>query len=63
MTILKSHMFLVNQYLANGDFNKVKARLVMDGRDQNPKMYPDKSSPAVVIHSVFTVLRLACEKC
>lgn len=62
MTILKSHMFLVNKYLANGDFNQCKTRLVTDGRDQDPKIYPEKSSPTVAIHSVFTVLGLACEK-
>jgi hypothetical protein len=61
-TILKLHMFLVNKYLANRDFDKVKARLVADGRDQDHELYPDKSSPAVAIHSVFTVLGLACQK-
>jgi hypothetical protein len=61
-TILKSHMFLVNKYLANGEFDKVKARLVADGRDQDQELYPDKSSPTVAIHSVFTVLGLACQK-
>jgi hypothetical protein len=40
----------------------VKARLVADGRDQDPLMYPNKSSPTVAIHLVFTVLRMACEK-
>jgi hypothetical protein len=62
VTMLKSHMFLVNKYLANGDFDKVKARLVADGRDQDQEMYPDKSSPTVAIHLVFTVLGLACQK-
>ncbi len=62
VTILKSHLFLVNKYLANGDFDKVKARLVADGRDQDHEMYPDKLSLTVAIHSVFTVLGLACQK-
>jgi len=62
VTILKSHLFLVNKYLANGDFDKVKARLVADGRDQDQEMYPDKLSLTVAIHSVFTVLGLACQK-
>jgi hypothetical protein len=35
VTILKSHMFLVNKYSANGSFDKVKARLVAVGRDQD----------------------------
>jgi hypothetical protein len=54
--ILKSHMFKVSKYLASGEFDKMKARLVADGRDQDPELYPDKSSPTVVLHSVFTVL-------
>ena len=61
-TILNSHMFVVNKFNANGDFEKVKARLVADGRDQDPAMYPNKSSPTVAIHSVFTVLGMAAEK-
>jgi hypothetical protein len=55
-TILNSHVFLVNKYNANGEFEKVKARLVADGRDQDPLLYPNKSSPTVSIHSVFAVL-------
>jgi hypothetical protein len=60
--VLKSHMFLVRKYLANGNFDKVKARLVADGRDQDAEMYPDKASPTVAIQSVFTVLGLAATK-
>jgi hypothetical protein len=61
-TILNSHMFLVNKYDANGVFEKVKARLVADGRDQDATLYPNKSSPTVSIHSVFTVLGMAGSK-
>ncbi len=60
--VLKSHMFLVRKYLADGSFDKVKARLVADGRDQDAELYPNKSSPTVAIHSVFTVLGLAATK-
>jgi hypothetical protein len=62
VTILNSHMFVVNKYDANGEFKKVKARLVADGRDQDPTLYPNKSSPTVAIHSVFTVLGMIGEK-
>jgi hypothetical protein len=61
-TILNSHMFVVNKYNAEGEFEKVKARLVADGRDQDPTLYPNKSSPTVAIHSVFTVLGMIGEK-
>jgi hypothetical protein len=60
--ILKPHMFVVEKYLANGEFDKMKARLVADGRDQDAALYPDKSSPTIAIHSVFTALGLASGK-
>jgi hypothetical protein len=60
--ILKSHMFVVEKYLANGSFDKMKARLVADGRDQDEEMYPNKSSPTVAVHLVFTALGLASGK-
>jgi hypothetical protein len=62
MKILKSHMFVVEKYLANGSFNKMNWRLVADGRDQDAEMYPDKSSPTVAVHSVFMALGLASSK-
>ena len=62
MKILKSHIFMVEKYLANGSFYKMKARLVANGRDQDAEMYPDKSSPMVAVHSVFTALGLASGK-
>jgi hypothetical protein len=55
-------MFVVQKYLANGEFDKVKARLVADGRDQDASLYPDKSSPMVALHSVFMVLGLGAMK-
>lgn len=39
-------MFLVQKYHANGVFDKVKARLVADGRDEDPELYPYKSGIA-----------------
>jgi hypothetical protein len=56
--VLNSHMFVVEKHHANGEYDKTKARLVADGRDQDPSMFPNKSSPTVAIHSVFTVLGL-----
>jgi hypothetical protein len=56
--VLNSHMFVVEKQHANGEYDKTKARLVADGRDQDPSMFPNKSSPTVAIHSVFTVLGL-----
>ncbi len=56
--ILRSHMFVVEKFLASGEHDKMKARLVADGRGQDPSLYPDKSSPTVSIHSLFTVLAM-----
>jgi hypothetical protein len=55
-------MFVVEKYLATGEYEKTKARLVADGRDQDADMYPNKSSPTVAIHSVFTILGMASSK-
>ncbi len=60
--ILCSHMFVVAKYLASGAFDKIKARLIADGRDQDAEMFPNKSSPTVAVHSMFTVLGLAASK-
>jgi hypothetical protein len=60
--ILKSHMFVVAKHLASGEFDKMKARLVADGRDQEQELYHDKSSLTVAIHSVFKVLGMMAEK-
>jgi hypothetical protein len=49
--ILKSHMFVMMKYLASGEFDKMKARLVADGRDQDPELYPNKSLPTVACDS------------
>jgi hypothetical protein len=62
MTLLCLHMFVVEKYLAGGEFDKMKARLVADGRDQEGSMYPDKASPTVAIHSVFAVLGVMASK-
>jgi hypothetical protein len=56
--VLNSHMFLVEKHLANGEYDKTKGRIIVDGRDQDPELFPNKSSPTVSIQSVFTVLGL-----
>jgi len=39
---------------ANGEFDKVKVRLVAKGAQQNRQLYPNKSSPTASIHSILT---------
>lgn len=61
--ILCSHIFIiVKKYLAGGEFDKVKARLIADGHDQEASMYPDKVSLTVAIHSVFMALGIVVAK-
>ena len=59
--VLNSHMFVVEKYLACGKFDKVKARLVADGRDQDPEMFPNKSSPTVSIQSVLVFIGIVTQ--
>jgi hypothetical protein len=54
--ILTCHLFLVEKYLADGRFDKMKARLVSHGNYQDRNDFPDRSSPTVAIHSVMMVL-------
>jgi hypothetical protein len=54
--ILSCHLFLVEKFLADGRFDKMKARLVSHGNYQNKDDFPDRSSPTVAIHSVMMVL-------
>jgi hypothetical protein len=54
--ILTCHLFLVEKFLADGRFDKMKARLVSHGNYQDRNDFPDRSSPTVAIHSVMMVL-------
>eukprot|EP00590_Aulacoseira_subarctica_P009802 CAMPEP_0172437550 /NCGR_PEP_ID=MMETSP1064-20121228/72318_1 /TAXON_ID=202472 /ORGANISM="Aulacoseira subarctica , Strain CCAP 1002/5" /LENGTH=551 /DNA_ID=CAMNT_0013186027 /DNA_START=121 /DNA_END=1777 /DNA_ORIENTATION=- len=53
--ILNGILIVVEKFLANGEHDKWKERLVADGR-QDRALYPNKSSPTLSIHSLFTVL-------
>jgi len=53
--LLESNMFVVEKFTASGEHDKWKARIVADGRSQDRALYPDKSSPTLAIHSLFTV--------
>jgi hypothetical protein len=56
--VLTCHMFLVEKFLANGQFDEMKARLVSHGNEQDRDQFPDRSSPTVSIQSVMMVLGL-----
>jgi hypothetical protein len=54
-----SHLFGVEKFLANGKHDKFKSRLVFDGRDQDPELFLDRSSPTAALHSLMACLAVA----
>ena len=60
--IIRSSMFLKEKFLANGEFEKLKARLVADGNMQDRTLYEDLSAPKASTCSVFGVLAIAAKQ-
>ena len=60
--VIRSSMFLKEKFLANGDFEKLKARLVAGGDMQDRALYEDLSAPTASTCSVFTVLAIAARE-
>ncbi len=56
---LRSHMFSIEKFNAEGEFEKVRAWMVANGNEQDPSLYPDKSSPTVAIHLILSCLAVA----
>jgi len=54
-----SHMFTVEKFLATGEHDKFKSRLVFDGSEQEPELFPDRSSPTAALHSLMACLAVA----
>lgn len=52
-------MFLKEKFLASGEFEKLKARLVAGGDQQDKNLYDDLSAPTVGTSSVFSILSIA----
>lgn len=61
---IPSKMFIKLKYLANGDFDKIKARLVAGGHRQDRSLYSEEqtSSPTAGTSSVFVVAGLAARE-
>ena len=55
-------MFLKEKFLATGEFEKLKARLVAGGNQQDKNLYDDLSAPTVSSSAVFTVLSIAAHE-
>ena len=60
--IIRSSMFLKEKFLASGEFEKLKARLVAGGDQQDRDLYDDLSAPTVATSSVFTLLSIAAHE-
>jgi hypothetical protein len=62
--ILPSSMFLKEKFLANGSFEKLKARLVAGGHRTDQSLYTvdDLASPTVCLESVMMVLSISANE-
>ena len=60
--IIRSSMFLKEKFLASGEFDKLKARLVAGGNMQDRELYEDLSAPTASTCSVFAVLAIAARE-
>jgi len=54
-----THIFMVEKFLANGDHDKTKSRIVTHGDEQDSTLYADHSSPTAGIHSIMSCLKIA----
>ena len=61
--LIRSFMFVKAKYDGSGRFDKVKSRLVIDGRIQDKKSLGNTSAPTAALESIFSVLKLACVEC
>ena len=58
-SIIRSSVFLKEMFFPNGQFDKLKARLVAGGDQMDRSLYGKVSSPAVSLESVFISAVLA----
>jgi hypothetical protein len=48
----------VDKFLADGQHDKFKARIIMNGDEQDVELFPNQSSPIVAIHSIMACLTM-----
>jgi hypothetical protein len=56
---IRSSMFLKEKFTSDGEFEKLKARLVAGGDSQDKALYDNISSPTVAQETVMMVLAIA----
>jgi hypothetical protein len=59
---IRSLMFMKTKFDGLGRFEKIKARLVANGKQQDRTLYPDTFSPTVALQSVLMCLTLAAKE-
>lgn len=57
--IIRSSMFLKEKFLSNGDFEKLKARLVALGNMQEKEVFDSVASPTISLVAIFIIIALA----
>jgi hypothetical protein len=60
--VIRSSMFLREKFFASGPFEKIKARLVAGGDQQDRELYEDLSSPTVAAACVMAVSAIAAHE-
>jgi hypothetical protein len=62
--IIRSFMFLKEKYLPNGEFDKLKSRLVGGGNDQDLNLYSESStsSPTISTMSALVIATIAAKE-
>jgi hypothetical protein len=60
--IIRSSMFLKEKFDGMGRFEKLKGRLVADGRMQDRSLYADKRSPTAKLESILMELAIAARE-
>ena len=60
--VIRSSMFLKEKFNASGIFEKLKARLVANGSQQDRELYDNISSPTVSLPALFIMLTLAAKE-
>ncbi len=61
-SVIRSSMFLKEKYLPSGAFDKLKARLVAGGDQQDKSLYSDISAATAATSSVFMVAAIAARE-
>lgn len=60
--VIRSSMFLKEKFNAMGAFEKLKARWVADGSQQDREVYPNTAAPTLALSSLMMLLQIAASR-